>query len=300
MARPQKKGMSYFPLDCGIFSANSDLKPLIRRFGAVGLAVTIHVFCDVYSNGYYYKPQNIDDYYYEIADDCNVSVNSVQQVISFLCDRSLLCGAYLSRADTVITSHGIQKRYVEAMKTRKRTAEQIKGEYWLLSDEEMDEILCQYNRPDSYTQNANYSENNHSFSEKNTDKSEIYDTNKIKENKRKYNNSSSLYTPAHTREEKSFQNGNSSNCCPPAPTREEVKRFFEEMKINISYTDFFDYYNAVSWTIRGEPIQDWKRLAVICNKNAKKEEQSNLSSRRATSKEELDELVKISNEKYKF
>ena len=172
MARPQKKGLNYFPLECGIFSANSDLKPLIRRFGAEGFAIAIHIYCDVYANGYFLKPNDLTDYYYELADDCKVTVEKVQLVIAFMKGRTLLDTFNLDK-NTVITSHGIQKRYAEAMKTRKQTVAQYKGDFWLLSEEEEKEL-----ENDTSCKSAK----NENYSEKNPSNSEIYTTNKIKEN----------------------------------------------------------------------------------------------------------------------
>ena len=67
MPRQMKKGLSYFNLDCDIFSAKSGLKPLLRRFKADGLTLYIHILCDVYSSGYYYRPDNYEDYLYELC-----------------------------------------------------------------------------------------------------------------------------------------------------------------------------------------------------------------------------------------
>ena len=116
MPRQIKKGLRYFNLDCDIFSAKSDLKPLLRRFKADGLTLYIHILCDVYSSGYYYRPDNYEDYLYELSEDCGMSVDKVKLILAFMADRTLL-DAFSLNKNTVFTSHGIQKHYVEAMKT---------------------------------------------------------------------------------------------------------------------------------------------------------------------------------------
>lgn len=172
MPRQMKKGLSYFNLDCDIFSAKSGLKPLLRRFKADGLTLYIHILCDVYSSGYYYRPDNYEDYLYELSEDCGISVDKVKLILTFMTDRTLLDAFSLDK-NTVFTSHGIQKHYVEAMKGRKHSVAEIRGEYWLLSPEEEVKL-------DTFYKSTLFADN----SEKMTDNSEILDTNKIKGNKR--------------------------------------------------------------------------------------------------------------------
>ena len=171
MPKQPKKGLNYFTLDCDIFSTKSGLKPLIDRYQADGLAVYIHILCDVYATGYYFKPDNYEDYLYAMAKDIGISVEKVQLILAFMADRTLL-DAFSLNKNTVFTSHGIQKRYVEAMKGRKRNVAEIKGEHWLLSEKDESELDTFYKR----THNADKSEKMTDKSEKIGDKSEIYST----------------------------------------------------------------------------------------------------------------------------
>lgn len=171
MPKQPKKGLNYFTLDCDIFSTKSGLKPLIDRYQADGLAVYIHILCDVYATGYYFKPDNYEDYLYAMAKDIGISVEKVQLILAFMADRTLL-DAFSLNKNTVFTSHGIQKRYVEAMKGRKRNVAEIKGEHWLLSEKDERELDTFYKR----THCADKSEKMTDKSEKIDDKSEIYST----------------------------------------------------------------------------------------------------------------------------
>ena len=167
MPRQIKKSLSYFTLDCDIFSKTADLRPLLRKFKADGLAVYVHILCDVYSTGYYFKPDDPEGYILDLAEDCGISEEKVKLILAFMQGRTLLDAFSLDK-NTVYTSHGIQKRYAEAMKGRKRTVAEIKGEYWLLTEEEEKEIDTFYKtRPF-----ANKSEKNADKSEKMDDKSE--------------------------------------------------------------------------------------------------------------------------------
>lgn len=171
MPKQPKKGLNYFTLDCDIFSKSDELRPLLRRFKADGLAVYIHILCDVYANGYYFQPTEYEDYLFDLAEDCGVSVEKVQLILAFMADRTLL-DAFSLNKNTVFTSHGIQKRYVEAMKGRKRNVAEIKGEHWLLSEKDESELDTFYKR----THSADKSEKMTDKSEKIGDKSEIYST----------------------------------------------------------------------------------------------------------------------------
>ena len=160
-------------MDCDIFSKKADLRPLLRKFKADGLAVYVHILCDVYGTGYYFKPDDYEGYILDIAEDCGMSAEKVQLIIAFMTDRTLLDAFSLDK-NTVFTSHGIQKRYAEAMKGRKRSVAEIKGDYWILTEEEERKIDTFYK-----------SQPNSNKSEKMDDKSEIYDTTEQNRNKQK-------------------------------------------------------------------------------------------------------------------
>lgn len=44
------------------------------------------------------------------------------------------------------------------------------------------------------------------------------------------------------------------------PTLEEVKVYAKERNSVVNAERFFNYYCAINWTVRGEPITDWKAL----------------------------------------
>ncbi len=180
MPRQIKKGLSYFTLDCDIFSKTADLRPVLRKFKADGLVVYIHILCDVYGTGYYFKPDDYEGYLLDMAEDCGITVDKVQLILAFMADRTLL-DAFSLNKNTVFTSHGIQKRYAEAMKGRKRSIAEIKGEYWLLNENEEAEIDTFY-KSHSFSDKSEINDNK---SEKIDDKSEIYSTTEQNRTKQK-------------------------------------------------------------------------------------------------------------------
>ena len=134
MARPQKKGIEYFPLDVGFFEDKA-IKVLKGRYGTDGITVYLYILCAAYKeNGYYAKAD--DDFEYIAADDLSMSGEKIGQIINFLCGRSLL-DSKLFTSDKVLTSHGIQKRFQEAVKARaSKTTVEVERKYWVLDEKE--------------------------------------------------------------------------------------------------------------------------------------------------------------------
>lgn len=178
MGRPRKTGIDYFPFDVDFFS-DKKIKILKSRFGVDGITIYLYLLCEIYRNGYYIEYD--DDYTYIIADDLGMSGEKVKQVLSYLLERSLLTSILLLPV-TVITSHGIQCRFQEAVKGRAaKSGVEVDKQIWLLNEQETLPFI-------KYTQNSVFSENNESFSEKNQSKSEIYAIKESKVNKSKEKN----------------------------------------------------------------------------------------------------------------
>lgn len=151
MARPTKKGVDQLLLDVGIFGDNK-IRILLSRYHADGLGVYMYILCDVYKEGYYKAVEVWEDYIYVIADEIKASPDKVEQIITFMRNRGLLTvfkGEDVKKTgydfDAVITSHGIQKRYATIMKSyRRKSIDEIKRGFWLLSEEEEAEIMAFY------------------------------------------------------------------------------------------------------------------------------------------------------------
>ena len=163
MARPRKTGLDYFPFDVDFFS-NKKIRILRARYGADGVAIYIFLLCEIYRNGYYIVWDN--DYKYVISDELNLSDGLIEQVLTFLVERSLL-NSILLDSDTILTSPGIQKRYQEAVKKRvSKSTEKIPVDdrLWLLKKDETQSFICNTQNQSLSEKNPNKSENNDSFS----------------------------------------------------------------------------------------------------------------------------------------
>lgn len=170
MARPQKKGIDYFPFDVNFFTFDKKIKILRARYGSDGIVVYIYLLAEIYKDeGYYLKVD--DDFNYVISEDLNMSPDKIGQIMNFLLERSLFDNT-LFKSDKVLTSRGIQRRFQEAV--AKRTVIEIESKYWLLdADETKSFIKCTQN--DSFCgENESYSPENEGFrGENDTKKSKV-------------------------------------------------------------------------------------------------------------------------------
>ena len=133
MARPKQDGLLYFSFDTDFFYADKRIKRLQAKFGNDGLIFYIYLLTEIYRNGYYISWN--EDAAEDAATDLHLKEGFIEQVLTYLRGRSLLEMRTLSTGVTIITSPGIQKRYQEAVKSRKRDV-YVDSEIWLLNTNE--------------------------------------------------------------------------------------------------------------------------------------------------------------------
>lgn len=199
MPAPQKKGLEYFPFDAGFFR-DKKIKLLRGEHGADGVEIYMRLLCKIYEdNGYYLRWDNTEDYEL-LAEETGYSIDKVRLIISTLFRRSLLDYILFERGN-VLSSHGIQRRYFEAVKATKIKAAAngrhttIDEDICLLTEEDFFELNKTYiwlkaaQKNGNSENNGSKSENNGSKSGNNSDKSENNPPKKIKLKKRKINKS---------------------------------------------------------------------------------------------------------------
>ena len=130
MARPKKNGLDYFPIDVDIFD-DEKVIPVSSEFGTKGDGILIRVLCAIYRNGYYVEYS--DAFIFKIAKQAGEPYDTVFDVISGLVKWGFF-DSYMFETFKVLTSRGIQKRWMEA--TRKRVVEYKKLDFWLLNIED--------------------------------------------------------------------------------------------------------------------------------------------------------------------
>jgi len=135
MARPQKLGLEYFPLDVDIFD-DEKVIPISAEYGNKGELILIRVLCAIYRNGYFIERS--DSLYFKIAKQAGVSHALVTDVISGLV-RWGFFNKSLFDSVGILTSKGIQKRWKEAV--RRRVIDTTDLAYWIADENENDEFL---------------------------------------------------------------------------------------------------------------------------------------------------------------
>ena len=183
MGRPISNGARYFPLDVD-FASDPKLKTLRARHGAEGVMCYIQLLCAVFREGYAIRYD--DDLICALSLDIGIEESRVVELIDFFAERGLV-DAKIFEVYRVLTSHGIQRRFQEIVRTRASKRDIVVVEnLWILAPDETEKFII-------LTSSNCYSEKNYSFSKKKEGFSEIncsfseinaqIKENKIKENK---------------------------------------------------------------------------------------------------------------------
>lgn len=122
MARPLKQGLDYFPLDV---NCDDTVKLIEAKFGTEGFGVLIKLWQIIYENGYYIKWTERELLLYK--NRINVDIILINDIINECVKWGLFNEALFKKQ--ILTSSGIQKRYVEAVKRRSEIT--IEKQLWL-------------------------------------------------------------------------------------------------------------------------------------------------------------------------
>ena len=127
MARPEEKGLKYYPFDVDFFN-DEKIEAISGEFGIKGEIVAVRLLCAIYRNGYFIEWSEL----YKMK-----FLRNLPGISSGLLDAIILrlvkWGFFdkdLFNSAKVLTSCGIQRRYFEAVRRRKQS-----GEYPYLIDE---------------------------------------------------------------------------------------------------------------------------------------------------------------------
>lgn len=118
MARPNKQGIDYFPLNTDLLS-NLKIRRLINAQGVDAIAVIIELLCRIYGGRGYYIGQS-DDLAFLISDALRggVGESKVREIIKAAIAFDIF-DANMVKDYGVLTSKSIQETFFEAIKKRK-------------------------------------------------------------------------------------------------------------------------------------------------------------------------------------
>ena len=126
-------GLDFFNLDVNIFNDAKIIK-LIHRYGPLGFMSYYLILTNVFMNGYYLEVSTNDLAYIllnGIGGKYINGKNKLQEIILYLAYIDLIDKDLLNQ--NVVTSKGIQKRFLVATRSRKN---QDLSKYWLLDEKE--------------------------------------------------------------------------------------------------------------------------------------------------------------------
>ncbi|MBN2531877.1 MAG: DUF4373 domain-containing protein [Spirochaetales bacterium] len=163
MARSIKKGLDYFPLD-----VNDDRKwKLLRaKYGIKGIGVFVELLRIIYSEGYYYPWDEESQLIF--AHDTGITIDFLTEIVDFLTEKGFFQEEKRHKMG-ILTSHGIQIRYLKACECRSKII--IEDKFRLFELDELPEglqkkvnIITPFNKEE----NIDFQEENGHFQEENT------------------------------------------------------------------------------------------------------------------------------------
>lgn len=142
MGRPRQDGFEYFPFDSTFFE-DVKIRKLLRRGNAHSIAVYVSALCFIFKEGYYFRID--DDFPFLISEKTRIDEDEVRQCLNTCVEVKLFDKELFGKG--ILTSAGIQRRYMRMCSQTKRCAE-IR-EYNLLQDgKTQDDIFGENDRPE--------------------------------------------------------------------------------------------------------------------------------------------------------
>lgn len=127
--RPVKVGLDYFELDCLM---DDNIKLIQAEYGLKGFAVIVKLYQKIYSTFGYYCEWNEDILLLFMVENgvASDSKNLINDIVMACIKRGIFSGKLFEKYG-ILTSAGVQKRYLNA--TSKRERVEMKKEYLLVS-----------------------------------------------------------------------------------------------------------------------------------------------------------------------
>lgn len=243
MAGRPKQGIDYAGWSVNIFDGDTKIDKLLDAQGWVGFSIYFYLCQMAYKfDGYFYRWSYDDSATTARRMSGGVGSKTVENTVG-LCLQIGLFDKPLFDRHGILTSKGIQRRYLAAIQGRR--VKSVIADYWLLKDEESGGLeKCASNDDllpkDDHLQGAN-------------DHLQGADAPKSKGKESK----------GIEREKGDGPPGLWNGKLPSPPSFEEVKLEAEMRGIPDIARPFYDYYSAAGWRdSEGRPVYSWKSKLV--------------------------------------
>jgi len=117
MARPIKTGIDYYPLDVN-FLQDIKIRKIMRACGIQSITILISLLSSIYRDEGYYVVWD-EDMSFLVADEVGASEGAVREVVKKAVQVDFF-SEHVFEKYKVLTSAGIQERYLQAVNRRKR------------------------------------------------------------------------------------------------------------------------------------------------------------------------------------
>ncbi|HUV85182.1 MAG TPA: DUF4373 domain-containing protein [Methanosarcinales archaeon] len=134
MARPLKAGLDYFPLDVHF---DDSVELFEAECGLEGIAILTKLWQKIYSNGYFTEWG--EDNALLFSRKINTDINKINSVIN-VCLRRNIFSLMMYDKYNILTSRGIQKRYISACIGSKRKSIVFYEKYLLVDKDQKTQI----------------------------------------------------------------------------------------------------------------------------------------------------------------
>lgn len=247
MARPIKNGVDYFPKDTD-FYYDDKVRLLRSRTGAKGMYIFDYILCEIYrQNGYFLKWDKDRCLLMADAMGCGCSPENISEVIS-VCVKVGLFDKGVLDSDGILTSAGIQRRYIRMFNSRDYIV--IYKEYWLLDMSNKKDVPAGV--LNKLTIKSVFGTEN---PEKNTENPE-----------KNTGNTQSKIEGINIPQRESYGKTH--------PTLSEVKAFFSAEGLSSNPDIFFNHYEALGW----KNVYNWKAKAKEWSLREKNRKNDNYGS----------------------
>lgn len=129
----RKSGLDYFPFDVDFFS-DMKVRRIKKDCGPAAVSVLICLLCNIYRDDGYYIRLN-EDLPFVIAETTGVTEGAVTEIINKAARVGFFNKALLDEYG-ILTSKGIQKRYIHVVRSSKLIREKIETNFDLLKNPE--------------------------------------------------------------------------------------------------------------------------------------------------------------------
>lgn len=141
LARPQKEGLDYFPLDTDA-DQDDKLYYIEAKYGLVGFALVIKLLMKIYNNSYYKLWGEKETIIF--AKQTSADINVINNLINDCINESFF-NKNLYEKYHILTSSGIQKRYLKACE--RRTSVEMYSDFILIDPGNYKNLVIVYINP---------------------------------------------------------------------------------------------------------------------------------------------------------